>query len=43
MYWKMKGLKNLKIENLCDGVYMNNIGNIKYFRVIRDLVIYVIK
>lgn len=28
MYWKMKGLKNSKTENLCDGVYINKIGNI---------------
>lgn len=36
MYWKMKGLKNSKKENVCDGVHMNNIGNIKYYRAIRD-------
>lgn len=43
MYWKMKGLKNSKTEHLCDGVHMNNIGNIKYYRAIRDSVIHAIK
>lgn len=42
MYWKMKGLKNSKTENLCDGVHMNNIGNIKYYRAIRGSVIHAI-
>lgn len=43
MYSKMKGLKNSKTENLCDGVHMNNIGNIKYYRAIRGAVIHAIK
>lgn len=43
MYWKMKGLKNSKTENLCDGVHMNNIGNIKYYRALRGAVIHAIK
>lgn len=43
MYLKMKGLKNSKTENLCDGVHMNNIGNIKYYRAIRDSVTHAIK
>lgn len=43
MYWKMKGLKNSKTEHLCDGVHMNNIGNIKYYRAIRGAVPHAIK
>lgn len=43
MYWKMKGLKNSKTENLCDRMHMNNIYNIKYYRAIRGSVIHAIK
>lgn len=43
MYLKMKGLENSKTENLCDGVHMNNIGNIKYYRAIGDSVTHAIK
>lgn len=43
MYWKRKGLKNSKTENLCDGVHMNYIGNIKYYRAIRGAVLHAIK
>lgn len=38
VYWKLKGLQDVTIDNFCDGVHLNKTGQHKYYKALRGAI-----